>query len=79
MHFIHAVKKDEEGRDQEGVRFWWSEGESLYLYQRWEHKASGPILDSVNPDPIYKGSLKTTVQQCWGSYEIIFETENYSG
>lgn len=63
-HMISIVEKDDEGHIQGGIKFWWTEGALTYLYQEWEHAASGAIFTDVKPDPIYR-DLLTTVKESW--------------
>jgi hypothetical protein len=76
MQYIELVKRDADGNIQEGIRFWWAEGEHSYLYQRWEHKGSGPIWGAVNPDPVLT-DLNTTVRECWGNWELLASNMDY--
>lgn len=70
---ISIVERDEEGRVQGGVKFWWTEGSAIYLYQEWDYRASGAENGTVNPDPMYK-DLLTTVKESWlEQVNMVFE------
>lgn len=84
---VSIVELDEEGREQGGMDFWWSEGSHIYLYQRWEHRAAGNEFYQTLPDPICpdpKGemnALEYTVRQCWlAQVDMTWKSmdENYS-
>ena len=64
MHYIAIVEKDEEGKVQGGMNFWWEPGAHIYLSQPWEYSCAGNDYGVVSPDPVYV-DLLTTVKETW--------------
>lgn len=70
MHHVEIVEKDENGNIQGGIDFWHVPGADTYLYQEWEHKASGEVFAQALPDPVVsdpkgESDLLYTVKECW--------------
>lgn len=77
MEYVEIVEKDENGNIQGGIDFWHVPGADTYLYQQWEHTASGNSFgqkgefSQVLPDPVVKSTeeeltdLQYTIKHCW--------------
>lgn len=65
-----------EGHPVGGINFYFTPGDRVYLYQEWEHMASGPVWGQVTVDPIYKDII-TTITESWSDYIIVDVEDNY--